>query len=118
MVAETISGVTRRGARSRRRRGRRSAGRRVAKRAFRTLRRAPWPVRVSVTAVLLVAVWAGVNWIVQVTHKPTEILVPISGSLAKAPAETWREYGSLFDKYSTAVITPELLAALAQVEGS
>jgi hypothetical protein len=36
----------------------------------------------------------------------------------KRPAETWRQYGSLFAKYSTAVITPELLAALAQVEGS
>src|SRR5215470_3630711 len=119
MFAKSISGVTRRGARGRRRRGRRWAGRRrLAKRAFRTLRRAPSAVRITVAVVLLVAVWAGVNWIVQVAHKPTEILVPISGSLAKAPAETWREYGPLFDKYSTADITPELLAALAQVEGS
>jgi len=118
MFAKTISGVSRRGARGRRRSGRRWAGRRLAKRAFRTLRRAPVAVRISVAAVLLVAVWAGVNWIVQVAHKPTEIFVPISGSLAKAPAETWREYGPLFDKYSTADITPELLAALAQVEGS
>jgi len=118
MFAKTMSGVTRRRARGRRRRGRRWAGRRLAKRAFRTLRRAPLAVRISVAAVLLVSVWAGVNWIVQVAHKPTEILVPISGSLAKVPAETWREYGPLFDKYSTADITPELLAALAQVEGS
>src|ERR1043165_68411 len=94
------------------------SGRRLAKRAFRTLRRTPLAVRISVAAVLLVAVWAGVNWIVQVAHKPTELFVPVSGSLAKAPAETWREYGPLFDKYSTADITPELLAALAQVEGS
>src|SRR5215471_13272702 len=118
MFAKTISGVSRRGARGRRRSGRRWAGRRLAKRAFRTLRRAPVAVRISVAAVLLVAVWAGVNWIVQVAHKPTEIFVPISGSLAKAPAETWREYGPLFDKYSTADIRPELLAALAQVEAS
>src|SRR5215470_7273983 len=118
MFAPTTLGVTRRWARGRRRRGRRWAGRRLAKRAFRTMRRAPVAVRISVAAVLLVAVWAGVNWIVQVAHKPTEIFVPISGSLAKAPAETWREYGPLFDKYSTADITPELLAALAQVEGS
>ena len=34
------------------------------------------------------------------------------------PAQTWRQYGPLFDEHSTAVITPELLAALAQVESS
>jgi hypothetical protein len=38
--------------------------------------------------------------------------------LNKSPAETWREYRSAFEKYSTSVMTPELLAALAQVEGS
>src|SRR6516164_6204553 len=113
MVVGTSSSVTRRGARSRRRRARRSAGRRMAKRAFRSVRRAPLAVRISVAAVLLAAVWAGVNWIVQVAHKPTEIFLPISGSLDKVPAATWREYGSLVDTYSTAVITPELLAALA-----
>jgi hypothetical protein len=118
MIAETISSVTCWGTRSGRRRARRSAGRRLAKQAFRSVRQASLAVRISVAAILLVAVWAGVNWIVQVAHKPTEIFVPISGSLAKAPAETWREYGPLFNEYSTADITPELLAALAQVEGS
>ena len=75
-------------------------------------------VRIIVATVLLVAVWAAVNWIVQVARKPTEMFFPVSGSLAKPPAETWRRYGPLFDEHSTAVITPELLAALAQVEGS
>jgi hypothetical protein len=65
-----------------------------------------------------VAALAAVNWIVQVARKPTELFFPVSGSLTKTPAQTWREYGSLFDKHSTAVIGPELLAALAQVEGS
>ena len=37
---------------------------------------------------------------------------------SRPPAETWRDYGSLFREYSTAVISPELLAALAQVEGA
>jgi hypothetical protein len=32
------------------------------------------------------------------------------------PLETWRQYAPLFREYSTAAITPELLAALAQVE--
>src|SRR5206468_1302385 len=38
--------------------------------------------------------------------------------LAKTPLETWRQYGSLFREHSTAVIAPELLAALAQIEGA
>jgi hypothetical protein len=118
MFAATISSVTRRGARSRRRRARRSAARRLAKRALRTLRGSPLAVRIAAATVLLVAVWAGANWIVQVARKPTEILHPVSGSLAKTPVQTWRQYGSLFEEHSTAVITPELLAALAQVEGS
>ena len=42
----------------------------------------------------------------------------MSGVLNKTPATTWREYGSLFRAHSTNVITPDLLAALAQVEGS
>jgi hypothetical protein len=118
MFAATISRVTFRRPRSPRHRARRSAARRVAERALRALRVAPPAVRVVVAALLFVAVWAAVNWIVQIARKPTEILFPISSSLGKTPAQTWRQYGSLFDKYSTAVISPELLAALAQLEGS
>jgi hypothetical protein len=75
---------------------------------------------VQICAVLGIAVvlFLAVNWIYQVIHKPTELLFPVSGTLYKSPAETWREYGSLFEKYSTDVMTPQLLAALAQVEGS
>jgi hypothetical protein len=43
---------------------------------------------------------------------------PVSGALNKMPAETWRQYAPLFNEYSTATITPELLAALAQVESA
>ncbi|MBC7839608.1 MAG: transglycosylase SLT domain-containing protein, partial [Nitrospiraceae bacterium] len=50
-------------------------------------------------------------------NKPTEVLFPLEHSLDKHPAETWKQYGSLFRKHATSVITPELLAALAQVEG-
>ena len=74
--------------------------------------------RIVLATVLVVAAWAMVNWVVQVVRKPAEVFFPVSGSLAKPPAETWRQYSPLFAKYSTAVITPELLAALAQVEGS
>ncbi|MGH8649500.1 MAG: hypothetical protein ACREUP_09370, partial [Burkholderiales bacterium] len=68
--------------------------------------------------VLLFALWAGVNWIYQTVRKPSELFFPVSGALYKAPPETWRRYAPLFRKHSTAVITPELLAALAQVEGA
>jgi hypothetical protein len=81
------------------------------------MRAAPLAVQIIVGTVLLVVVWAAVNWIVQVVRKPTEVFA-VSGSLAKVPAQTWRQYGPLFDEQSTAVITPELLAALAQVESS
>src|SRR5712692_6940176 len=119
MPYATISRGAPRKARTRRRRAHPSAAaRRLARRAVLALRVATLPVRIVVGTVLLVAVWAAVNWMVQVARKPTEVFFPVSGSLVKAPAETWRRYGPLFVKHSTAVITPELLAALAQVEGS
>jgi len=115
----TLARGTRRKTRPRRRRARRSATSwRLARRAALALRDARWSIRIVVGTVLLVALWATVNGIVQVGRKPTEALFPVSGSLVKTPAQTWRQYRSLFAKYATAVITPELLAALAQVEGS
>jgi len=56
------------------------------------------------------------NWAYQVLRKPSELLAPVGS--AKTPAQTWREYETIFRKYSTPVITPELLAALAQVEAA
>ncbi len=58
------------------------------------------------------------NWIYQVYRKPGELLAPVSGALAKSPESTWQSYGHLFEKHSTTIITPEFLAALAQVEGN
>jgi hypothetical protein len=69
-------------------------------------------------AVVLVAVWAATNGMVQVARKPTEVFFPVSGSFHKSPAQTWRQYGPLFARHSTVVIPPELLAALAQAESS
>jgi hypothetical protein len=69
-------------------------------------------------AVLVITLWLTVNWIYQVARKPSELFFPVSGTLYKTPAQTWWAYGSLFRKHSTNVMTPELLAALAQVEGS
>jgi hypothetical protein len=75
-------------------------------------------LRVAAAVVVLVAVSLAVNWIYQVYRKPTELFFPISGSLYKDPAQTWRAYAALFRRHSTRVMTPTLLAALAQVEGS
>jgi hypothetical protein len=115
--ATTWRGATQR-ARAGRRRARRSSLGSLAKRAFRGLRVAPWSIRIVIGIVLLVAIWAPLNWMVQVARKPSEAFFPVSGSLAKAPDQTWRQYGALFARHSTPVITPELLASLAQVEAS
>jgi hypothetical protein len=58
------------------------------------------------------------NWIYQVIRKPGELFAPVSASFSKSPESTWRSYGPLFEKHSTGIISPEFLAALAQVEGS
>ena len=91
---------------------------RHARRILRALRRAPLAVRILVATLTVLVVWSAANWLYQVVRKPTELFFPVSGVLAKAPPETWRQYGPLFRRHSTAVIAPELLAALAQVEGS
>jgi len=68
--------------------------------------------------VAAIALWLAVNWIYQVARKPSELFFPVSGTLNKTPTETWLKYAPLFREYSTNVISPELLAALAQIEGS
>jgi hypothetical protein len=67
---------------------------------------------------VVVGAWFALNWVYQVVRKPGEILAPVSDSLAKSPSSTWQSYGPLFEKHSTKIISPEFLAALAQVEGS
>ena len=79
---------------------------------------APLLVRLVILAAVAVVLWSAVNWTYHVIRKPTELFFPVSGTLAKAPPETWRQYAPLFRRHSTATITPELLAALAQVEGA
>jgi hypothetical protein len=87
-------------------------------RPLRVLRRAPPLVQLGVWLTAVVVVALAANGIYQLVRKPTELFFPVSGVLYKTPAETWREYGALFRRYSTASIPPELLAALAQVEAS
>ncbi len=81
-------------------------------------RRAPPGVRASIGVLLVAILTLGVNGIYQVVRKPTELFFPVSGTLYKTPTETWRVYAPIFRRYATRTITPELLAALAQVEAS
>ncbi len=100
---------------------RKASGRRrwrTARRVVLALLKAPLALRVVVATLAVLALWSAVNWMYQVVRKPTELFFPVSGALSKPPAETWRQYLPLFREHATAVITPELLAALAQVEGS
>src|SRR5437899_5092553 len=125
MVSTSRSHAARAASRRRRvRRVRIAAIRRLARSRWRTLRAmlvallaTPLAVRVLVGSAVILVAWSAVNWVYQTINKPTEIFFPVSESLAKTPPETWQRYGPLFSEHSTAVITPELLAALAQVEG-
>ena len=82
------------------------------------LRRIPGFVYFFTTVVLLTVLVPTVNWVYQVVHKPSELFFPISDHGYKTPAQTWRDYGSLFVTHSTPIMTPEILAALAQQEAS
>jgi len=75
-------------------------------------------VRIAGVAAILLAVVTLTNIVYQVVRKPTELFAFFGNSLDKEPADNWRQYGPLFRKLSTDTITPELLAALAQVESS
>ena len=107
--------------RARRRRGRRWRfwpKARTLRRWRRTFRRAPPSLQLMIVCAAMALLALAVNGLYQMARKPTELFFPVSGALYKTPAETWREYATLFRRYSTPGIAPELLAALAQVEGS
>jgi hypothetical protein len=82
------------------------------------LARVPSAVYLLIGVLLSLVLVPGVNWLYQVARKPSELFFPVSDDLYKTPSETWRSYGPLFLAHSTAIMTPELLAALAQKEAS
>jgi Transglycosylase SLT domain len=85
---------------------------------WRTFQRVPLRTKLIIGTALILTLWLGINWIYQVIRKPSELFFPVSTALNKTPAETWRQYAPLFKRYATNVMTPDLLAAIAQVEGS
>jgi hypothetical protein len=90
----------------------RRAGR--ARRLWRRLVRFPRAGKLAVAAGGLAL--ATIAW--QVAHKPSELVTAIVPAAPKPPARTWEAYGDAFEAHATALIRPELLAALAQAESA
>jgi Transglycosylase SLT domain len=91
---------------------------RGARWARRKLAIVPTTVRIAFVVATLLTVVSLANVVYQVVRKPTELLFFVGGALDNVPSETWQQYGPLFREYSTDTITPELLAALAQIEST
>jgi hypothetical protein len=89
-----------------------------ARQVRRIVHATPPALRMLVVLAVAAGLFLLANLAYHIARKPTEMLYPVSGVLKKSPAETWREYAALFREYSTANISPELLAALAQTEGT
>ena len=75
-------------------------------------------LQACLVALAIAFFWLVSNGVYQVVRKPSELFFPISGVLRKHPPATWSAYGSLFRRHATPVMSPDLLAALAQVEGA
>jgi hypothetical protein len=91
---------------------------RLRRRWLRAFQRMPMSVQILVGLVAIVMLYFATNWIYQVIRKPSELFFPVSGTLNKRPPQTWQQYAPLFEANATPAITPEFLAALAQVEAS
>jgi hypothetical protein len=82
--------------------------------AARALARAPGG-RLAL-GVLGLGLAATLNWGYQVARQPADLVGLLSPATAKTPRGTWDAYGSLFRAHATDIVSPTLLAALAQVE--
>ncbi len=85
---------------------------------LRAVARTPPVPRIGLGLVLLLVGLLTINWVYHAIDKPTELFFPVENALDKNPRATWQEYGTLFEEHSTSIVTPELLAALAQAEGA
>jgi len=68
-----------------------------------------WPVVILPAFFLL-------NWVWHALKKPSEVIGLLESGYYKDPHSTWAAFGPLFEAHSTALIPPELLAAIAQTE--
>ena len=86
--------------------------------AWGKLKAAPRSLQIGIAVAAFVVIFAAANLAYHVVAKPTELFFPIGNALNKTPGDTWERYGAYFQQYSTAAAPPELLAALAQIEGA
>lgn len=93
-------------------------GPKLRAKSLRAWRAAPFEIQLITGIAVVGLAWLTTNWLYQVIRKPSELFFPVSGTLYKSPIETWDSYGTIFKRHSTATISAEFLAALAQVEGS
>jgi hypothetical protein len=82
------------------------------------VRKAPLWAQAASALIALLVIWFALNGMYQVLRKPAELFFPVRGVLTKTPQQTWAQYEPIFRAHATEVITPDLLAALAQVEAS
>lgn len=77
-----------------------------------------WRMPLSFWVIFIVIAFFGLNFVVQVVRKPTEIIGLLDQKFHKSIDETWNSYAGTFIEKSTPVMTPDLLAALAQAESN
>src|SRR5258708_1231666 len=65
---------------------------------------------------LVIASFFALNWCYHAVRKPAEIVGVFDSHFYKDPNQTWKAHGDSFVENATDVITPDFLAALAQVE--
>jgi hypothetical protein len=92
------------------------SGIRYCRRKSRSFAKLHWTAAIVWCCVLGIAGFFALNLIYQVIRKPGEIFAPFSASFSKGPVSTWQSYGSLFKQHSTSIVSPQFLAALAQIE--
>ena len=95
-----------------------SGTRRYFRQKSRRVTRSRWKGAIAWYCVLAMVGFFALNWMYQVIRKPGEIFAPVSASFSKSPEFTWQSYRLLFERNSTNIISPEFLAALAQLEGN
>ncbi|HEY3731145.1 MAG TPA: hypothetical protein VGL28_07780 [Steroidobacteraceae bacterium] len=119
-LRRSIRGGLRRGPAKRRRRRRSPLWPPAStrRRWWRTFRRAPYGMQLFFSATILLTIVVALNGAYQVIRKPSELFFPVSSALNKTPLQTWRDYTPIFRAHATDVMTPSLLAALAQVEAA
>ena len=88
------------------------------RRLWHAVRRLPVLMQLLLGLAALTTLGFALNFAYQVIRKPSELFFPVSGTLYKTPAETWRSYEPIFRHHATTTMTPQFLAALAQIEGS